>query len=45
MKNILQKLIFKLTVIVLCASFIYSNYLYIKINDLNVYVKMILGLI
>ena len=33
MKNILQKLIFKLTVIVLCASFIYSNYLYIKMSN------------
>ena len=33
MKNILQKLIFKITVIVLCASFIYSNYLYIKMSN------------
>lgn len=33
MKNILQKLIFKLTVIVLCVSFVYSNYLYIKMSN------------
>ena len=33
MKNILQKSIYKITVIVLCASFIYSNYLYIKMSN------------
>ena len=33
MKKILQRLIYKLMVIILCASFIYSNYLYIKMTN------------
>ncbi len=33
MKDILQKSIYKITVIILCASFIYSNYLYIKMSN------------